>query len=391
VCTIATGAFALSGEPYEKARPDSRIVRRLLATPIPENTRDVNYVAAALEMLGQDNAQVFNTYLERAEWLAALGEPPLRASTVAEAVALEAQAEPIDKVRARAFGSLLVVELAKPNDPLPEGIRAARDRYRQETPVVWDLVEQNPEAPMRLLHVAVTNAGKRDLAGFWGDVFLDTTPPVAVRCEAQADSSFNAVLRAGQRRSQFCITEWQKKVPLKTLADAAKAVEEKRATLTMKPRWILLQGAAFDLQDGGSSYFRRPFPTTGFDSGGRQTAAGLVRDSSCWDRGTCADFLTGGMRELQPLSWMALASGVIAFALAAAFSGWRVRAKTLWIITAAAAIVPILVFAALLGNSSLGLGVLVVPVMGAFLWGAFLVGLWGSWLVSLPFRRRATA
>jgi hypothetical protein len=381
---FSAAAAALSGEPYEPAAPDSPIVRKLLAIPIPEDTRKVNYVAAALEMLAHKSAQTLYSYLERSEWLAAMGEPPLKAATVGEALVLEEKAEPLDNVRRRAFETILRVELGKPDDILPEGIRADRSRYRQVSPVVWDLVEQNPDAPVRLLHLAVTNAGKRDLAGIRTQVFLNTTPPVEIECNPQTDSAWSPVLRAGQRRIMFCATNWQHKVAAQTLVDAAETVRNGGATVSVRPRWILIHGAAFDLQDGGAgstrNFYRRPWQSTGgLDNAERWKAAALVRESTCLDRGTCLRFLSGGTGELQPILWMALGAGSAVFVIAGALSGFRVRAKTLWIITAAFAAVPILVFAGMLGSKSAGLGALIVPVIGSYIWAAFAIGLWGAW------------
>ena len=94
---------------------------------------------------------------------------------------------------------------------------------------------------------------------------------------------------------------------------------------------------------------------------------------------------------MQPLVWTALGAGVVVFAIAAAFTRFRVRAKTMWIVTAVSAILPIVVFAALLGSKSAGLAALIVPVLGSYMWAAFTMGLWGCSLLTLAFRSRVEA
>ena len=388
---LAGPAFALSGDPYMPAKPDSRIVRKLMETPIPADTRQVNYVAVALEMLAQPSAQKLHAYLERSEWLAAMGEPPLKAATVEDAIAREDQTEPLDRVRERAFATLLKVELGKPDDVLPEGLRADRARYRQESPWVWDLVDQRADAPVRLLHLAITNTGKRDVAGFRSEVIIGSDPPITVGCNPDSHTP-GVVLAAGQRRIFFCATDWQKKVPVKALAEAAQAVADGRASLKIRPRWVLLHGAAFDLQDGSvkdkPNFFRRPMAHSGVDNEGRWRAAALVRESSCFERGTCLSFLASEKEGgLGALAWGGPLAGLVMFLIVGAITRFRVRFKVMVIVSAVFALLPVLAMALLLGDSRAGMAALIIPILGAYAWIAWAVGFWGAWLVSLLFRR----
>ena len=389
----APAAFALSGDPHMPAKPDSRIVRKLMETPIPADPRQVNYVAVALEMLAQPTAQKLHAYLERSEWLAAMDEPPLKAATVGEAIAREEKAEPLDRVRERAFATLLKVELGKPDDVLPEGLRADRARYRQESPWVWDIVSQSADASTRLLHLAITNTGKRDIAGLRSEVIIGTDPPITVGCNPDSSIS-SVVLAAGQRRIFFCATEWQKKVPAKALAEAAQAVADGRASLKLRPRWLYLHRAPFDLQDGGAKdkpYFaRRPMQQSGMDYEGRWQAAALVRESSCFERGTCFAFLASEKEGgIGPLAWAGPAAGLVTFLIVGAFTGFRVRFKAMVIVSVVFALLPVLAFALLIGSKSAGMAALFIPILGAYAWVAWAVGFWGAWLVSLLFRRSA--
>jgi hypothetical protein len=252
-------------------------------------------------------------------------------------------------------------------------------------------VEQREDAPTRLRHLALTNAGKRGLTGFRADLGVDVDPPVTVQCAVQDPSASGPLLKAGQRRVMFCGTDWQKRVPLHTLVDAAQAVADGKARITVKPRWVLLDKAAFDLQHAEpGGYFRRPWQTTGVDYSGRWQAAALVRESSCLDRGPCVAFLAshhkGGLGELV---WMGLGGGVLVFTIVAAASRLRVRVKTMGIVSVIFAVLPILALAALMGDNSLGLGAILFPILGAYLWIAWAVGFWGAWLLALPLLRQA--
>jgi hypothetical protein len=388
-CSFLSTALAAPGDPYEQATPDSRIVAKLMATPIPADVSQVNYVAPALEMLQQPSAQIFTNYLERSEWLGALGEPPLKAATVGEAIDAEKKAEPLNKVRSRAFAKIISVELAKPTDVLPERVRGNRERYKQVTPLVWDYVDSPGRSggalEIRFLHVALTNTTKRDIVGFHTDLVLDATPPVTVQCQPE-----DATLKAGQRRVLFCGTDYQKKVPLQPVVDAAHAVADGTAKINVKPTLLVLHESPFNLQASGDQFYRRILPAIGTpDYAGRGQAADLVRASSCFERGTCGNFLApmqkGGVGEV---IWMGLGAGVVTFLLVAVFSLGRVRGKTMGIVTAVFAVVPMLVFAGLLGVPSMGMAVLLIPVLAGFAWCAWAVGFWGAWLLTLPLLRR---
>lgn len=387
---LSNAAFAAYGEPFELAKPDSRIVAKLMATPIPAEMSRIYYVAPALQMLGQRSGEVFDAYLERSEWLAAMGEPPLKAATVGEAIAAEQGAEPLNAVRGRAFANIVAVELARPGDVVPEGVRANPERYRQVTPVVWDYVDSpgrsGGDLVLRFLHVALTNTTRRDIAAFHADLVVDATPPVTVRCEPD-----DPTLKAGQRRMMFCGTEYQKKVPLQEVVDAAKAVADGKAKLSVKPTLVELRESPYNLQSWGpGSFMMRKLPAIGGpDYAGRGQAAELVRQTSCAERGSCIDFLApmqkGGVGELV---WVGLGAGVATFFLVALFGRFRVRARTMWIVTAVFAAVCVAGAAALLGVKSVGMAALLIPFLGAYAWCAWAVGFWGAWLLTRPLLRR---
>jgi len=274
---------------------------------------------------------------------------------------------------------------------VPEGVRSARSRYVQETPVVWQPKEQNDKAVFYYLHVVLRNASRTDIAEAWGNVILLEDPEVAAQCTVQSStSSANPALRAGQSLPMFCATDWQKKVSLQSLIDASRAVEAGRSRMVFRPHLLRLHGSDFDLQRSGRTYYKREFRTMGFYASGRSEAAAIVRASSCLDRGSCADEFLGGFGPFLGFAWVAFAAGVFAYLVAAAVARrlW-LRARTMWIITAVATLPPILGFALALGDSRAGLGILFVPVIGGHLWAAFAAGLWGAWLLALPFRRRA--
>jgi len=388
LCLAAGPASAASGDPYMPARPDSPLVRKLLATPVPADPRAIAWVAEALTMLAQKNAPLLHSYLERVVLLAALGEPAPKAGTVEEAIALEARLPPIDEVRDRVFSTIITAELAKPADVVPEGIRANRSRYVQETPVVWQPKEQNAGAAVYYLHVVLRNAGHADVAGFRGELVLARDPEVTVRCDViwQTSSQY-PLLPAGKSLPMFCATDWQKKTSLQTLVDAARAVEAGAGTMRYRLQHLDLHGSGFDLQRfGGSRFDKRSFADMGVFVGGPR-AATIVRESSCLDRGSCADEFLGGFGPLRSFAWVAFAAGIFVYLVAAAVARriW-IRATTMWIITATMALLPILGFSLLLAA---GLGALFYSQLGGHLWAAFAAGLWGAWLLALPFRRRA--
>jgi len=167
-------------------------------------------------------------------------------------------------------------------------------------------------------------------------------------------------------------------------------VEAGAGPIQYRLQHLALHGSGFDLQRfGNSGFHKRGFAYRGTFVGG-QSAATIVRESSCLDRGSCADEFLGGFGPLRDYAWGALAAGIFVY-LAAALVARRpsLQARTMWIISAAAALLPILGFALALGDRRAGLGVLFVPMLGGHLWAAFAAGLWGAWLLALPFRRRA--
>jgi hypothetical protein len=391
-CLAAVPASAASGDPYKPAAPDSPLGRKLLATPVPANPGEIAYVAEAMAMLAQKEAAILQSYLERAALLAVLNEPAPSAGTVAEAIALEPRLPQIDKVRDRVFSSIIIAELAKPTDLVPEGVRENRSRYVQETPVVWRPKEQNAEAVFYYVHVVLRNASRADIAGMRGELVVAHDPKVTVRCELiPHGSSPHPMLRAGQSLPMFCATDWQKKTSLQSLIAAARAAEAAPGAMRYRVQHLALHRSDIDLQSsGGGSFYRRRLPSPGYFDAAKHHAASIVNESSCLDRGSCKGEFLGGFGELRGYAWLAVAAGVLIY-LAAALVARRpsLRARTMWIITAVAALLPILAFALALGDKRFGLAALFVPVLGAHLWAAFAAGFWGAWFLALPFRRRA--
>jgi hypothetical protein len=383
----ASMAVAISSdEPYFRAAPDSRLVRKLLETPIGGDPRKVGYVAAALEMLGQDTAGDLHAYLERADWLSALGEPAPPSASVGEAIEWEKNAEPLDTVRARAFSKILTVELAGSGDA-PEDVRADPKRWARVTASVWTRVGQNPDAETHFVHVHLRNSGRSAIEAFRATVTLAANPPILLECGASHPAQLP--LEAGQRLATLCGSDWQKKVPLAAVAEAAKSVEAGRASLSVRPSYLVLQGAAFDLQMSDARFHYRPVRSPA-DPGERRKAAALVRESSCLARGDCLSAPLQALRPVLPFLVMCLVGGAITSVITGVRSGFYAVAKIVALLTAVAALVPVALFALVLTPGA-NWGTLAVAYFAFLGWVAFALGLWVSWLLGVMLLRRGTS